>query len=242
MMINIQYSRFQILELINKGKNEEIMGDSDECKVMGDNNKGNETRKVPVEKTPLHDIFGGSICSSIHKKGEKTTVKIQPFFTLQLNIKKNNTIYEALEELTSRNNLEGLTSSLTKQTVEAWQQEMIEQLPLVLILHLKCFDYKLNGCTKIMKTLKFPVDLNIDPKILSGKTNGHFKRQYRLFAVVYHEGKEISYGHYVADTFHAHLRTWLRFDDAKLKEVPLESVLSPKGDQVPYLLFYRRCD
>lgn len=230
------------MELINKGKNEEIIEDSDEWKVMRPKNKGNMTRKLPVEKTPIHDIFSGSLCSRIHKAGEKTTVNIQPFFTLQLNVKTNNTIYEALEGLTSRNNLEGLTSSLTKQTVEAWQQDMIEQLPLVLILHLKCFDYKLNGCTKIMKTLEFPVDLNIDSKILSGKTNGHSSRQYKLFAVVYHKGKEASYGHYVADTFHAHYKTWLRFDDAKLKEVPLESVLSPQGDQVPYLLFYRRCD
>lgn len=112
MIINTQFSQFQIMELINKEKKEEIIEDSDEWKVMGPKNKGNITRKVQLEKTPIRDIFSGSLCSRIHKAGEETTVNIQPFFTLQLNVKTNNTIYEALEVLTPRNNLGGLTSSL----------------------------------------------------------------------------------------------------------------------------------
>lgn len=69
---------------------------------------------------------------------------------------------EALEALVSKNQLEGVTSSRTNEQVEAWQQVTIEELPVVLVLHLKCFDFKLDGCTKIMKALEFPVDLKID--------------------------------------------------------------------------------
>lgn len=72
------------------------------------------------------------------------------------------TVKEALEALVSKNQLEGVTSSRTNEEVEAWQQVTIEELPVVLVLHLKCFDFKLDGCTKILKALEFPVDLKID--------------------------------------------------------------------------------
>lgn len=64
--------------------------------------------------------------------------------------------------LAGRDPLEGVTSSKTNQEVTAWQQVTIEELPVVLILHLKCFDYKQDGCTKILKALEFPVELKID--------------------------------------------------------------------------------
>lgn len=236
-----------IMKLINHDENiqaakKDVNIDVDDWKVMGPKNKGNVTRKIQMDKTPISDIFGGLLCSRIHKTGDETTVNIQPFLTLQLNIEKANNIAEALEGLTTKNKLEGLTSSKTKETVEAWQQVMIEKLPVVLVLHLKCFDYSMNGCTKIMKTIEFPINLQIDSKILSGRTNTSAERQYKLFSVVYHEGKETSKGHYIADTFHSGYNTWLRFDDSKIKTVTEENVLKPQGDRVPYLLFYRRSD
>lgn len=69
---------------------------------------------------------------------------------------------EALDLLAGRDVLEGVTSSKTNQEVTAWQQVTIEELPVILILHLKCFDYKQDGCTKILKALEFPVELKID--------------------------------------------------------------------------------
>lgn len=69
---------------------------------------------------------------------------------------------EALEGLVSKYQLEGLTSSKTNEEVEAWQQVMLDELPVILVLHLKCFDFKLDGCTKIIKALEFPIDLKID--------------------------------------------------------------------------------
>lgn len=71
-------------------------------------------------------------------------------------------VNEALEALVSKNQLEGVTSSKTNEEVEAWQQVTVEELPIVLVLHLKCFDFKLDGCAKIIKALKFPIDLKID--------------------------------------------------------------------------------
>ncbi|XP_044760336.1 ubiquitin carboxyl-terminal hydrolase 10-like [Coccinella septempunctata] len=235
----------EMMNIIESCKTEnkiEMNHDSEDWKQMGPKNKRNITRKVQFDKTPISDIFGGLLCSKINKTGDESTENIQPFLTLQLNIRTAKTITGALEQLTIKNQLEGITSAKTNQKVEAWQQVLIEKLPAVLVLHLQCFRYNGNGCTKIMKKVEVPIDLQVDSKILSGKPSSSSEKQYKLFAVVYHEGKEASKGHYVADAFHSGHHTWLRFDDAKVRSVSVESVLKPHGDRVPYLLFYKRGD
>lgn len=69
---------------------------------------------------------------------------------------------EALEILVVKDQLEGVTCSKTNQEVAAWQQVTLEKLPVVLILHLKWFDYKMDSCTKILKTVEFPIELRVD--------------------------------------------------------------------------------
>ncbi|XP_049819082.1 ubiquitin carboxyl-terminal hydrolase 10 isoform X2 [Aethina tumida] len=244
----------EMLELIKLVKNEpeekiDITNDHDdnegemddkEWLVMG-KKKCSVTRRTDFDRTPISDIFGGFLKSRIHRAGDHDTENIQPFFTLPLNIEMVNTVSEALDALVSKNKLEGVTSSKTNEEVEAWQQVLLDELPVILILHLKCFDFKLDGCKKIIKALEFPIDLKIDSKLLS-KANNSTKKQYKLFAVVYHDGKEASKGHYITDAFHVGYNSWLRYDDASVKPVTEEQVLKPQGTRVPYLLFYRRSD
>lgn len=122
----------------------------------------NETTKTFFDRTPISDIFGGFLKSKIYRAGDHDTENIQPFFTLQLDIKTVNTVSEALDALVTKNRLEGIISSKTNQEVEAWQQVLLDELPVCLVLHLQCFDFKLNGCKKIIKFLEFPIDLKID--------------------------------------------------------------------------------
>lgn len=79
---------------------------------------------------------------------------------------------------------------------------------------------------------------------MSSKSQNPKDKQYKLFAVVYHDGKEATKGHYITDAFHVGYNSWLRYDDASVKPVQEEQVLKPQGTRVPYLLFYRRrrCD
>lgn len=75
---------------------------------------------------------------------------------------KANSVKDALELFMGKDPLEGVTCSRTHQEVEAWTQTTLEDLPLVLILHLKCYDYKSDACSKIIKNFDFQVDLKID--------------------------------------------------------------------------------
>lgn len=68
------------------------------------------------------------------------------------------------------------------------------------------------------------------------------QKQYKLFAVVYHDGKEASKGHYITDVFHVGYSSWIRYDDSTVKAVTESNVLHPKSPRVPYLLYYRRHD
>ena len=74
-----------------------------------------------------------------------------------------------------------------------------------------------------------------------GKFNSN-QRKYKLLAVIYHDGKEATKGHYVADIYHSGYNCWLHYDDAVVKPVAETNVLKHAPPRVPYLLFYRRVD
>lgn len=79
-------------------------------------------------------------------------------------------------------------------------------------------------------------------EILSSKKYNSKQRQYRLFAVVYHDGKEASKGHYITDVYHTGYLNWIRYDDSTVKRVSEKQVLHPHTPRVPYLLYYQRID
>lgn len=81
-------------------------------------------------------------------------------------LQKATSVKDALDLLVGKDQLEGVTCSKTKQEIAAWQQVTLEELPIVMILHLKCFDYKMDGCTKILKALEFPIELKIDSSMI----------------------------------------------------------------------------
>ncbi|XP_065211966.1 ubiquitin carboxyl-terminal hydrolase 10-like isoform X2 [Planococcus citri] len=203
---------------------------------------------VALTRTPLSDIFRGQMRSVLAKTGDPCTSTFEPFFTLHLNIEKVSSVKQALELLPGRDNLEGVTSSRTNQEVDAYQQQYLEELPYVLLLHLKYFDYKHHTCRKIKKSVEFPIDLKLDMKLISTQSPSHPKtapsksRQYKLFAVVYHDGNEATKGHYITDVFHIGYGGWVRYDDARVWTVSENDVLRPDLPRVPYLLYYRRCD
>ncbi|CAG9814436.1 unnamed protein product [Phaedon cochleariae] len=78
---------------------------------------------------------------------------------------------------------------------------MLDVLPVILSLHLKSFDVKPDDCTKIIKSLEFPVDLEVESRLLSSKSQTPDGRKYMLFAVVNHVGDKATRGHYFTDAF-----------------------------------------
>uniref|UniRef100_A0A3Q3KM60 Ubiquitin carboxyl-terminal hydrolase n=1 Tax=Monopterus albus TaxID=43700 RepID=A0A3Q3KM60_MONAL len=228
-------------------KEEEEEGSEDEWEQVGPRNKTSITRQSDFVRTPITDIFGGHIRSVVYQQNSKESATLQPFFTLQLDIQseKIRTVQEALETLVARESVQGYTSK-TKQEIEISRRVTLEELPPVLVLHLKRFVFeKTGGCQKLTKNIEYPVDLEISKDLLSSGVRSKVvkgQRTYRLFAVVYHHGNSATGGHYTTDVFHIGLNGWLRIDDQAVKVIHQYQVVKQTAERTAYLLYYRRVD
>ncbi|KAG8183097.1 hypothetical protein JTE90_019981 [Oedothorax gibbosus] len=221
-----------------------ISDGEDEWQVIGSKHKGMVTRKVAEHKTPISDLLGGQIKSFLTTSGSKTSASIQPFFTLQLDVQSENvtSVSEALKEMTNKEPIQGYTCAKTKQEVEAFSHIALQKLPPILILHLKRFVYNKNGgCKKVMKKTDYPIMLEISRDLFSPDVKKSQRlRQYKLFAVMYHDGEEAVKGHYISDVYNHGSQSWIRCDDRTITAVTEEQVLSYSPPRVPYLLFYHQ--
>ncbi|XP_070574892.1 ubiquitin carboxyl-terminal hydrolase 10-like isoform X2 [Ptychodera flava] len=233
------------------GKVAEEVEDDDndeEWEQVGPKNKSSITRSANFLQSSISEIFGGQMRSALHQHGSKESATLQPFFTLQLDIQYDKTwsVKDALQSLVSRETLHDYTSAKSKSEAETFRRITLEVLPPVLVLHLKRFLYDKNGgCLKLQKKIDYTVDLEISKDLLSPlvKNKLHItQRSYKLFAIVYHHGKNASGGHYTCDFYHPGINGWVRTDDTNVKPVTINSILRPVPPKVPYLLFYRRCD
>uniref|UniRef100_A0A1A8BNC0 Ubiquitin carboxyl-terminal hydrolase n=1 Tax=Nothobranchius kadleci TaxID=1051664 RepID=A0A1A8BNC0_NOTKA len=222
-------------------------GSEDEWEQVGPRNKTSVTRQADFVRTPITDIFGGHIRSVVYQQNSKESATLQPFFTLQLDIQseKIRTVQEALEALVARESVQGYTSK-TKQEIEISRRVTLEELPPVLVLHLKRFVFeKTGGCQKLTKNIDYPVDLEVSKDLLSSGVRSKVlkgQRIYRLFAVVYHHGNSATGGHYTTDVFHIGLNGWLRIDDQTVKVINQYQVVKQTAERTAYLLYYRRVD
>jgi len=232
------------------GEDEE---DNDEWHEVGARNKSLLTRRVGNAgeslRSPVGCIFQGQLQSCVTSSNGEPTATLQPFFTLPLDIQSKNikNVSDALLHNFTSETIDGYMCSKTNKQIEASRSLYLDELPSVLVLHLKRFIYDETssaGCQKLLKNIDFPVDLEIPKDILSNNSKNKYhnkQRSYKLFAVVYHNGKHASDGHYVTDVYHAGLG-WLHCDDSLIKSMTETMVMAHSANSVPYILFYRRGD
>ena len=188
---------------------QETQGDWQEVSGRG---RSQVTRRVTDQSsvvTPLQELALGLCRYSVKSANNESSATLQPFYTLQLDIQSDSitSVTDALVENFSSEILDGYICSKTNMAVEASRNLSLEELPPILILHLKRFVYSgtSGGCQKVMKHVEFSVDLEISRDLLSAVNKSKYtakQRQYKLFAVVNHTGREATKGHYVTDVYH----------------------------------------
>ena len=185
--------------------------------------------------SPITKIFGGQLRSELRVPGNKTSVTLEPYQPLQLDIgaPEIRNILDALKGLTRPEVLHGDFNSPHGKDVRATKQVFIESLPPVLILHLKRFQFDAEGhggTVKIWKKVGYPLEFEFPREVLSRQTRNTILAdnssapRYRLISVVYHHGKNASGGHYTVDVRRQDGREWIRIDDTVIRRVRDEDV------------------
>ncbi|CAK7270493.1 hypothetical protein SEPCBS119000_004119 [Sporothrix epigloea] len=189
--------------------------------------------------SPVNSIFSGLLRSELRVPGHKDSVTLEPYQSLQLHIDslEVRNIVDALRNLTNPEVLHGSFKSPQGKDVSATKQVYIEDLPPVLILHLKRFqfDWQVNGTVKIWKKVGYPLELEIPREIFSrAKRNTLLSKplpKYQLNAVVYHHGKQASGGHYTVDVLREDGREWIRLDDTFIRRIRREEVAEAGAEE-----------
>ena len=93
---------------------------------------------INIRLTPANINLGKSRYS-VKAEGGETSATLQPFFTLQLDIQHEmvGSVEEALLQNFASEQLDGYICSKTRLEVEASRNLSLEDLPPILVLHLK---------------------------------------------------------------------------------------------------------
>jgi len=213
---------------------------SDVWMEVGRRQKPSITRSAgSASSSPISKIFGGLLRSELRVPGLKPSITTEPYQPLQLDIGSPTirNIIDAMKGLTSQEKLQGDFNSTRGKNVEASKQVLIDELPPVLILHLKRFHFDAEGgISKISKKIGYPLELDIPREVLSRQkvaSLGSNMPRYRLFAVVYHHGKNAGVGHYTVDVRRQDGSQWIRFDDTKIEVIRAEDVARRGAEEEP---------
>lgn len=183
------------------------------------------------ETTPLNQILGGYLRSSVRCLScNHVSITFQHFEDLLLDIRKSNTVDEALQGHFAREKLEdmGYTCDGCKKKVSATKQFSLERPPVVLCIQLKRFT--MHG-TKINKQVAIKPKLDLTPYVQ--KVSGTPPLTYRLVSMVTHLGSSQHCGHYTAIGL-TESGTYYEFDDCNVRPISLPNVMQTNA----YIIFY----
>lgn len=188
------------------------------------------------QKHLLHRVFGGKILNQL-LYDEHVSETEEPFYILSLEIKNKKNIMESLELYTHGEMLEGdnkYYSDKLKCHVDALKRALVKDLPNVLVLHLKRFefDYERMRNLKINDRCEFPLELDMEPYTVEGtyrrenRDMSHLPHRdpsyyhFKLVGVLVHTGTADS-GHYYSfimdrqRSAESQQDTWIEFNDTK---------------------------
>lgn len=150
-------------------------------------------------------------------------------------------IWKAVEPEVLDGYISPTASTEQEEKGETIKQALFEQLPNVLILHLKRFTYVDGQIEKVTKHVTYGLDLTIPAEMLASPLRRNGPVRYHLIAVVYHHGKRAVNGHYTCELRRGDGR-WLHFDDSIVSPIAESSVTLPHtgADRSEYLLFYQQ--
>ncbi|XP_031620724.1 ubiquitin carboxyl-terminal hydrolase 36 [Contarinia nasturtii] len=193
--------------------------------------KSSQLDQYSKETTPINQILGGYLKTSVRclSCGHES-VTFQHFEDLLLDIRKANTLEEALDLYFARERLEdmGYKCEACKKKVSATKQFSLERAPISLCIQLKRFSIVGN---KLNKHIAIRQHLNFSK--YSSRKNSNETLHYRLVSMVTHLGASQHCGHYTAIGL-TETGSYYQFDDSYVRQIPVSNVLNTNA----YIIFY----
>jgi len=166
-------------------------------------------------------------CISVDDK----SVKIESFYDLQLEVKGCKDLYASFDKFVEVARLEGDNKYASDKSglQDAEKIVLFKDLPSVLQLHLKRFEYDaaLDTSSKINDHYEFPLQLDLgidDGKYLSPDADRERKNIYTLHSIVVHSGN-LHHGHYYTFVRPTLSDRWVKFDDEHVTDVDIKTAV-----------------
>lgn len=120
-------------------ENASILDSNDNWNEVGSNMKTIGKRSFQVKLSPIVNLFGGQFKSVLKASSKKSSITLDPFMQVQLDISdpETNDLITAFEKFSQDEEI-SLGSTMAKK------QNFIDKLPSILIIHLKRFSFVTN--------------------------------------------------------------------------------------------------
>lgn len=171
--------------------------------------------KPSTQDAFLIEIFGGQLANQFIGAADNCSHRREvpeTFRTISVDIKDKSTLHEALKLFVQGEIVNGVFCEQCQQNVDTMKRCVIKDLPNILVIHLKRFDFDYQTMTRIKlnSSLSFPMDLNVEPYTKEGVARQEGEPldeigeslgkspedyQYELTGIVVHSGSMDS-GHY----------------------------------------------
>ncbi|XP_024889248.1 ubiquitin carboxyl-terminal hydrolase 36-like isoform X1 [Temnothorax curvispinosus] len=177
------------------------------------------------ETTPINQIFGGYIRTEVKcLQCQHVSTTFQHFQDLLVDIRKANTLDEALNSYFSREQLDNndYKCEACKRRVPATKQFTLERPPKVLCVQLKRFSF-LGG--KISRHIGFKQTIDMGQYLWREPGESPKQLTYKLMSMVTHMGPSVNCGHYTA-VAQVSSGQYYSFDDSCVRPISLNNVLS----------------
>ncbi|CAF0873121.1 unnamed protein product [Adineta steineri] len=191
------------------------------------------------DSSPISKLFYGRTISIITCVSKKRHVEqVEDLFTylpLTIPTEQPLTVQQCLTNLSAvqiaSSNSEWFCSKCRKKR-QSKKQMYLFDLPRVLILQIKRFNYGTQSTTKITKFVQYPLELNLTPFIIKGQNLQEMI--YDLIAVCLHTGS-LSGGHYFTYAKHERNDQWYCFNDSSVTLQQQDII-----NQNAYILLYKQ--
>lgn len=151
------------------------------------------------------------------------SIREEVFYDIQLAVKNLDDLYKSFDDYTAEEKLEGDN----KYEAEGHgKQDAVKgirfiQLPVILLLHLRRFEYdfQYDRNVKVLDKSELIPEINLSKYVKGAKENDS-QHNYCLFGILTHQGSTAGSGHYI--TFiRPNMKKWYKFNDENVSEVSL---------------------